>query len=470
MSAKTRQMIKDHDAQWVDLRFTDLRGKEQHVTLPCSAWDKELFETGFSFDGSSIAGWKEIQQSDMLLTPIDDTAVLDPFAEESTVNLRCNVTEPSGASGIEPYECCPRHTALRAEAHLVDTGIADQAFFGPEPEFFIFDDVRWRTGMGGSFYAIRSDEGHWQSGDELEEGNTGHRPAPKGGYFPVPPVDSLFDLRCAISKAASEMGLVPELHHHEVATGGQNEIGMRFNSLTLKADELQVFKYCTLNIADSYGKTATFMPKPLLDDNGNGMHCHQSLFKAGENLFTGKLYAGLSQMALHYIGGIIRHARALNAFANASTNSYRRLVPGFEAPTYLAYSALNRSAGIRIPYVTSPKARRIEVRFPDASGNAYLCFASMLMAGLDGIENKIDPGAPEESNLYDDSADFSHIPTVATDLRTALAALAADHDFLTVGGVFTEQLISSYIQLKTAEADRLQSSPHPVEFEMYYSV
>ncbi len=358
---------------------------------------------------------------------------------------------------------------MRAEAYLSSSGIADQVFFGPEPEFFVFDDIRWRTGMGGSFYSIRSDEAHWQSGDELEEGNIGHRPAPKGGYFPVPPVDSLFDLRCAISKAASEMGLVPELHHHEVATGGQSEIGIRFNHLTRKADELQIFKYCVLNIADSYGKTATFMPKPLLDDNGNGMHCHQSLFKSGENLFTGELYAGLSQLALHYIGGIIRHARALNAFTNATTNSYRRLVPGFEAPVHLAYSARNRSAGIRIPYVDSPKARRLEVRFPDASGNAYLAFAAMLMAGLDGIKNKLDPGAPEDRNLYDDSCDLSHIPTVATDLRMALAALESDHDFLTEGGVFSEQLIHSYIELKTAEADRLQSSPHPVEFEMYYS-
>ncbi len=469
MSSKTQQLIQDHDAQWVDLRFTDLRGKEQHVTLPGSAWDKALFENGFSFDGSSIAGWKEIHQSDMLLMPVDDSAVLDPFTEESTVNLRCNVAEPTGKSGIEPYECCPRHTALRAEEYLRGSGIADQAFFGPEPEFFVFDDVRWKTSTGGSFYAIRSDEGHWQSGDELEEGNIGHRPAPKGGYFPVPPVDSLFDLRCAISKAASEMGLVPELHHHEVATGGQSEIGMRFSALTQKADELQIFKYCALNIADSYGKTATFMPKPLLDDNGNGMHCHQSLFKDGENLFAGELYAGLSQIALYYIGGIFRHARALNAFANATTNSYRRLVPGFEAPIHLAYSGLNRSAAVRIPYVDSVKARRIEVRFPDASGNSYLCFAALLMAGLDGIKNKIDPGAPEERNLYDPNAELSHIPTVATDLRVALDALHEDRAFLTDGGVFSETLIDSYIDLKTEEADRLQGSPHPAEFEMYYS-
>jgi glutamine synthetase len=462
------KMLQDKKAKFVDFRFTDTKGKEQHVSVPASTVDKTLFEEGKMFDGSSIAGWKGIQESDMILMPDAATAVMDPFMEEPTLILRCDVIEPNTMQG---YERDPRSLAKRAEAYLKSTGVADTAFFGPEAEFFILDDVRWGCDMSGSFVKIDSEEASWNTEKVYEGGNLGHRPGVKGGYFPVPPVDSQQDIRSAMCLAMEEMGIKVETHHHEVATAGQNEIGMVFNTLVKKADELQIYKYCVHNVAHSYGKTATFMPKPIVGDNGSGMHVHQSLGKDGKNLFTGNEYGGLSQIALYYIGGIIKHARALNAITNSLTNSYKRLVPGFEAPVMLAYSARNRSASIRIPYVSNPKARRIEVRFPDAGSNPYLAFAAMMMAGLDGIQNKIHPGEAMDKDLYDlEPEESKKIPTVCHSLDMALEALEKDHEFLTKGGVFTNDLIEAYIGLKMAEVTRLRMTTHPIEFDMYYSV
>ena len=460
--------IKDEDVKYVDFRFTDTRGKEQHVTVPYHQVEAETFEDGKMFDGSSIAGWKGIQESDMILMPDASTAVLDPFFDDKTMIIRCDIIEPSTGQG---YERDPRSVAKRAEAYLKSSGIADTAFFGPEPEFFVFDDVRYAQEMRGGFYKIDSDEGYWSSAKKMEGGNSGHRPGIEGGYFPVPPVDSLQDLRSAMCNVLEQMGLPVEVHHHEVATAGQCEIGTRFDTLVKRADSLQILKYVVHNVAHSFGKTATFMPKPLVGDNGNGMHVHQSLSKGGVNLFAGDGYGGLSETALHYIGGIIKHARALNAFTNASTNSYKRLVPGFEAPTMLAYSARNRSASIRIPWVSSPKGRRIEVRFPDSTSNPYLAFTSMMMAGLDGIKNKIDPGAPADKDLYDlEAEEAAHIPTVCSSLEQALDCLDKDREFLKAGGVFTDDMIDAYIELKMQEVTRFRMTPHPLEFEMYYSV
>ena len=465
---KVQKLIKDHDVRYIDLRFCDTRGKEQHVTIPTSVVDDSFFEDGKMFDGSSIAGWKGINESDMVLMPDTDSAILDPFFDDPTVNLRCDVLEPTTMQG---YERCPRSIAKRAEEYLKSTGIADAAFFGPEPEFFIFDDARWGDNLNSAFYEIDSEEGSWNSDRPFEEGNIGHRPGIKGGYFPVPPVDSQQNIRSAICTTLEEMGVPVEVHHHEVATAGQAEIGTLFNTLVRKADELLILKYAVMNVAHGFGKTATFMPKPLVGDNGNGMHVHQSLSKGGKNLFTGDKYGGLSELALHYIGGIFKHARALNAFTNSSTNSYKRLVPGFEAPTLLAYSARNRSASCRIPWVSSPKARRIEVRFPDSCGNPYFTFAAMMMAGLDGIQNKLDPGAPLEKDLYDlEPEEEKDIPTVCASLDQALAALDADRGFLTAGGVFTDDMIDGYIDLKMEEVTRFRSTTHPVEFSMYYSL
>ena len=468
MSERTLNLIKDNDIRWVDLRFTDTRGKEQHVSIPASYVDEDFFEDGKMFDGSSIAGWKGINESDMILMPDDSTSVIDPFTDDATIILRCDVVEPSTMQG---YERDPRSVAKRAEAYLASTGLGDTAFFGPEPEFFIFDDVKYKVEMQGASYEINSEEAAWASGDSFDEGNTGHRPGVKGGYFPVPPVDSLHDIRAAMCSAMEQMGLDVEVHHHEVGTAGQCEIGVRFNTLVTKADEVQILKYCVHNVAHAYGKTATFMPKPLVGDNGSGMHVHQSVSKDGVNTFAGDEYAGLSETALYYIGGIIKHARAINAFANASTNSYKRLVPGFEAPVMLAYSARNRSASIRIPYEPSPKGKRIEVRFGDPTANPYLCFAAMLMAGIDGIQNKIHPGDAADKDLYDLPAEeAAEIPTVASTLQMALEALDADRDFLTAGGVFTNDMIDGYIALKSEEVERLNMTTHPIEFDMYYSV
>ncbi|MEJ2691589.1 MAG: glutamate--ammonia ligase [Candidatus Thiodiazotropha sp.] len=468
MALKALKMIKDNDVKFVDLRFTDTRGKEQHVTLPASQIDEDFFTDGKMFDGSSIAGWKGINESDMILMPEDDTSVLDPFADENTLNVRCDILEPTTMQG---YERDPRSVAKRAEAYLVSTGIADAAYFGPEPEFFVLDDVRWSVDMSGSMVKVDSEEAEWNSERVYEDGNIGHRPGVKGGYFPVPPVDSLHDLRGAMCLAMEEMGVPTEVHHHEVATAGQCEIGTRFSTLVQRADWVQIQKYCTWNVAHAYGKTATFMPKPLVGDNGSGMHVHQSLSKGGENVFAGDLYGGLSETALYYIGGIIKHARALNAFTNASTNSYKRLVPGFEAPVMLAYSARNRSASIRIPWDSSPKGRRVEVRFPDPTANPYLAFTAMMMAGLDGIQNKIHPGDALDKDLYDLPAEeAANIPTVCHSLDMALEALDQDRGFLTAGGVFSDDLIDGYIALKMEEVTTMRMTTHPVEFDMYYSL
>jgi glutamine synthetase len=462
------KMIKDNDAKFVDLRFTDTRGKEQHVTIPAHTVGESFFEDGQMFDGSSIAGWKGINESDMILMPDPATAVMDPFFADPTVIIRCDIIEPSTMQG---YERDPRSVAHRAEEYMKSTGIADTAFFGPEPEFFIFDDVRWGDDISGAFYEVDSDEATWNSEKVFEDGNIGHRPSVKGGYFPVPPVDSLHDMRAAMCQVMEEMGVETEVHHHEVATAGQCEIGTKFDTLVKRADANQILKYVVQNVAHNYGKTATFMPKPLVGDNGSGMHVHQSLAKDGENLFAGDGYGGLSETALYYIGGVIKHARALNAFTNASTNSYKRLVPGFEAPVMLAYSARNRSASIRIPYVSNPKGRRIEVRFPDSAGNPYLTFAALLMAGLDGIQNKIHPGDAMDKDLYDlPPEEEAAIPQVCYSLDQALDALDSDRDFLKAGGVFTDDMIDGYIALKMDEVTRLRMSTHPVEFDMYYSM
>ncbi len=466
--AETLSLLKEKDVKFVDLRFTDTRGKEQHVTVPSHVIDEGFFEDGKMFDGSSIAGWKSINDSDMILMPDAATAVMDVFTEESTVNLRCDVYEPATMQG---YNRCPRMAARRAEEYLKSTGIADTAYFGPENEFFIFDDVRYSNQMQGAFYAVDSVEAHWNAGVEAEDGNTGHRPGVKGGYFPVPPVDSQHDIRSATCLALEEMGLVVEVHHHEVATAGQGEIGVKFDSLVNKADQVQILKYVLMNVAHSYGKTATFMPKPLVEDNGNGAHVHQSLAKGGDNVFTGDGYGGLSETALYYIGGILKHAKAINAFTNAATNSYKRLVPGFEAPTLLAYSAKNRSSAVRIPFVANPQARRIEVRFPDSSGNPYFAFTAMLMAGLDGIQNKIDPGAPMDKDMYDLAPEEeAKLDTVCFSLEQAVDVMSADREFLLAGDVFSNDLIDSYVELKMEEITRLRMATHPVEFDMYYSL
>lgn len=461
-------LIQEHEVKFIDLRFTDTKGKEQHVSIPTHQIDADFFEDGKMFDGSSIAGWKGINESDMVLMPDPSSAVLDPFTQDSTLNIRCDILEPTTMQG---YDRDPRSIAKRAEDYLRSTGIADTVLVGPEPEFFLFDDVRFSTDMSGSFFKIDDVEAAWNSGSELEGGNKGHRPGVKGGYFPVAPVDSSQDIRSAMCLIMEEMGLVVEAHHHEVATAGQNEIATRFNTLTAKADEIQIYKYVVHNVAHAYGKTATFMPKPLVGDNGSGMHVHQSLAKDGVNLFAGDKYGGLSETALYYIGGVIKHARAINAFANASTNSYKRLIPGFEAPVMLAYSARNRSASIRIPVVPSPKARRIEVRFPDPSANPYLCFAALLMAGLDGIKNKIHPGDAMDKDLYDlPPEEAAEIPTVSESLQQALQALDEDREFLTSGGVFSDDYIDSYIKLKHQDVAAVNMTTHPMEFELYYSV
>ena len=465
---KILKTLEEKKFKYVDLRFCDTLGKEQHVSLPVGAVDEDLFEEGKMFDGSSIKGWKDINESDMVLMPDPSTAVKDPFADQKTMIIRCDVLEPNTMEG---YNRCPRSLAKRAEAYLKSSGIADTAFFGPEPEFFVFDDVRYETDMHGCSYHVDSEEGAWNTGAEYEGGNIGHRPGVKGGYFPVPPVDSLYNLRAEMCSIMEKMGLVVEVHHHEVGTAGQCEIGTRFNTLVAKADELLAMKYVVHNVAHMAGKTATFMPKPLVGDNGSGMHVHQSIAKDGKNLFTGDGYGGLSETAFHYIGGIFKHARALNAFANASTNSYKRLVPGFEAPVMLAYSARNRSASCRIPFVSNPKGRRIEVRFGDPTANGYLMFAAFLMAGLDGIKNKIDPGAPMDKDLYDlPPEEEAKIPTVCSSFDQALAALDADREFLKAGGVFDDDLIDGYIALKMEEVTMFRMSTHPVEFDLYYSL
>jgi glutamine synthetase len=461
-------LIKEKEAKFVDLRFTDTKGKEQHVTVPSSQVDEDFLEEGKMFDGSSISGWKGINDSDMILMPDPETAVLDIFTDDATINVRCDVIEPATGQG---YNRCPRATAKRGLEYLKSTGIADDAYFGPENEFFIFDDVRYNHDMHTTYYQVDSSEGSWNTGTEFDEKNTGHRPGVKGGYFPVPPVDSTHDIRSSMCLALEDMGLTVEVHHHEVATAGQGEIGVGFNSLVKKADEVQILKYVVHNVAHAYGKTSTFMPKPLVGDNGNGMHVHMSLAKGGQNIFPGDAYGGLSETALYYIGGVLKHAKSLNAFTNASTNSYKRLVPGFEAPCLLAYSAKNRSASIRIPYIPNPKARRIEVRFPDSTANPYFAFTALMMAGLDGIQNKIHPGDAMDKDLYDlPPEEEAELRTVAFSLDQALEELDQDRDYLLAGDVFNNDLIDSYIALKTEEVQTLRMSTHPVEFQMYYSL
>ncbi|MCX7545881.1 type I glutamate--ammonia ligase [Marinicella gelatinilytica] len=467
MSDKILDLIKEENVDFVDLRFCDTLGKEHHITLPVSQVDEDLFEDGKMFDGSSIAGWKGISESDMVLMPIEDGTFMDPFSQFPTLVVRCDILEPNTMQG---YERDPRSIAKRAEAYLQQTGIADTALFGPEPEFFVFDGISWNVEPNRMNFEIYSRESHWDSATDARE-NLGHRPGHQGGYFPVQPVDSLNDLRSAMCKVMEDIGLVVEVHHHEVGGPGQCEIGMRFNTLVKKADEVLMMKYVVHNVANDYGYTATFMPKPVMGQNGSGMHVHQSLAKDGVNLFTGEGYGGLSQTALYYIGGIFKHARAINAFANSSTNSYKRLVPGFEAPVMLAYSAKNRSASVRIPFINNPKGRRIEVRFGDPMGNPYLMFASMMMAGLDGIKNKIDPGSAMDKDLYDlPPEEAKDIPTVCHSLEEALAALDTDRDFLKAGGVFTDDVIDGFIALKMKEVQRMRMSTHPIEFDMYYSL
>ncbi len=461
------KLVIDNDIKFVDFRFTDTRGKEQHVTVPVSHFNEDKFTEGHAFDGSSIAGWKGIQASDMQLMPDPSTANIDPFMDEPTLVLTCDVVDPTDGKG---YERDPRSLAKRAEAYLKSSGLGDTAYFGPEPEFFIFDSIQWDVAMSGCSVRINSEEGAWASNEKFEGGNTGHRPGVKGGYFPVPPVDSLHDIRSAMCTTLESMGVPVEVHHHEVATAGQCEIGTKFSTLTQRADWTQIQKYVILNTAHAYGKTATFMPKPFAGDNGSGMHVHQSVWKDGKNLFAGNGYAGLSEFALYYIGGIIKHAKALNAITNPGTNSYKRLVPHFEAPVKLAYSAKNRSASIRIPFVHSDKGRRVEARFPDPIANPYLAFSALLMAGLDGVQNKIHPGEPATKDLYHLPAEEdAQIPTVCASLEEALAELDKDREFLTKGGVFTNDWIDAYIALKMEEVNKVRMTPHPVEFGLYYS-
>ena len=463
------KIVKEKEEKFIDYRFTNTNGKEQHVTVTANEDGiKTDLAEGKMFDGSSIAGWKDINESDMILMPDPSTAVMDPFFDEPTLVIRCDVIEPEDG---KPYEKDPRSIAKQAEAYLKESGIADTAYFGPENEFFVFDDVKFEDKLGSCSFKIDSSEACFNSGKTYEEGNMGHRPLVKGGYFPVPPVDALQDCRSAMVTTCQEMGVPCEVHHHEVATAGQCEIGTVFNTLVTKADEVQKFKYVVMNVAHAYGKTATFMPKPLVGDNGSGMHVHMSLSKDGKNIFAGDKYGKMSDEALFYIGGIIKHARALNAFTNASTNGYKRLIPGFEAPVILTYSARNRSAAIRIPYVMSDKARRIEVRFPDSTANPYLAFSALMMAGLDGIKNKIHPGEAMDQDLFELTVEEEKmLPTVAPGLDVALEALDKDRDFLKEGGVFTDKMIDSYIGLKYEEVQRLRASTHPCEFEMYYSL
>ncbi|MBE8215107.1 MAG: type I glutamate--ammonia ligase [Endozoicomonadaceae bacterium] len=467
MFEHTKNLIEKHQVKWVDLRFTDTLGKEQHLTLPADAIHEEFFESGKLFDGSSIGGWKGIHESDMILLPDDSSAVIDLFSKDTTLLLRCDIVEPAT---MQPYNRDPRSIAKKAELYLKSTGIGDIAYFGPELEFFVFDSINWKIDISGSGYEIHSSEAPWSSNLQMEQGNTGHRPGIKGGYFPVPPIDSLQDMRSSIAEATEKMGVPIEVHHHEVGTAGQCEVGTRFNTLTRKADEIQIQKYCTHNTAHAFGKTATFMPKPLVGDNGSGMHVHVSISKNGKNIFSGDGYAGLSDVALFYIGGIIKHAKAINAFANASTNSYKRLIPGYEAPVILAYSSSNRSAAIRIPFSNTAQAKRIEIRFPDATANPYLLFAAILMAGLDGINNKIHPGDPANKDLYDlPPEENKHFSNVANSLDEALDALEADHEFLILSDVFSKDFIKSYIELKRLESQKISATTHPLEFDMYYS-
>ncbi len=467
MSAKdVVTMIKEEDIAYVDIRFTDPRGKLQHVTVDCDLVDEDFLEEGFMFDGSSIAGWKSIEASDMKLMPDCDSVYVDPFYAEKTLCVHCSIVEPDTG---ESYERDPRSVAQKAEAYLKSSGIGDVAYMGPEAEFFLFDDVRYAVTSNKVSFQVDGIDSAWNTDTEYEMGNTGHRPGVKGGYFPVNPIDDAQDIRSEMLSTMKRMGMKVDKHHHEVASS-QHELGLIFGTLTEQADEIQKYKYVIHNVAQAYGKTATFMPKPISGDNGSGMHVNMSIWKDGKPLFAGDKYADLSQEALHFIGGILKHAKALNAFTNPSTNSYKRLIPGFEAPVLRAYSARNRSGCVRIPWTESPKAKRVEARFPDPAANPYLCFAALLMAGLDGINNKIDPGEAMDKNLYDLPAEeLAEIPTVCGSLREALDALRDDMDFLTAGDVFTRDMVEGYIALKEEENIAYEHTPHPVEYKLYYS-
>ncbi|ORE98790.1 type I glutamate--ammonia ligase [Aurantimonas sp. 22II-16-19i] len=461
------KQIKDNDIKFVDLRFTDPKGKMQHVTMDASIVDEDMFSEGSMFDGSSIAGWKAINESDMVLMPDPETAYMDPFFAQATMAVTCDILDPISGEG---YNRDPRSTARKAEAYLSQSGIGDTCYFGPEAEFFVFDDVRYKADPYNTGFRLDSTELPSNDDTEYETGNLGHRPRIKGGYFPVPPIDSCQDMRSEMLTVMAEMGVAVEKHHHEVAAA-QHELGIKFDTLTRNADKMQIYKYVIHQVANAYGKTATFMPKPVYGDNGSGMHVHQSIWKGDKPAFAGNEYAGLSESALFYIGGIIKHAKSINAFTNPSTNSYKRLVPGFEAPVLLAYSARNRSASCRIPFGHSPKAKRVEVRFPDPTANPYLAFAAMLMAGLDGIKNKIHPGAAMDKDLYDlPPEELKEIPTVCRSLREAMESLDADRDYLKAGGVFDDDQIDAFIDLKMAEVLRYEMTPHPIEFDMYYSI
>ena len=464
--AEVLKTIKDDDVPFVDLRFTDPRGKWQHLTMCSDFIEDDSFVDGIMFDGSSIAGWKAINESDMALIPDASTAVMDPFAAQPSLMMFCDVMEPTTG---QPYNRDPRSLAKKAEAYLGSTGVGDTAYFGSEAEFFVFDDVRFDVQMNSTFFELDSEEGPYNSGKVYDDCNLGHRPGIKGGYFPVPPVDSSHDLRAEMVTVMKEMGLVMDKHHHEVAPS-QHELGMTFSTLVSAADNLMMYKYGVQMTAHTYGKTATFMPKPVAGDNGSGMHTHQSIWKGGKPTFAGSAYADLSESALHYIGGIIKHAKALNAFTNPATNSYKRLIPGFEAPVLLAYSARNRSASCRIPFSNSPNGKRVEVRFPDAMANPYLAFSAMMMAGLDGIQNKVHPGDAMDKDLYDlPPEELADVPTVCGSLREALNSLDVDRDFLRKGDVFSDDQINAYMELKWEEVYSFEHTPHPVEFQMYYS-
>ena len=466
MSNTLLDMIKDEAADYVDVRFTDPRGKLQHVTLCSDQVDEDFIAEGFMFDGSSIEGWKSIEASDMKLMLDVESAYVDPFYAEKTVCVHCSVVEPDTG---EAYDRDPRGTAQKAEAYLKSTGIGDIAYMGPEAEFFLFDDVRYSNSINKVSFEVDATDASWNTDTEYEMGNMGHRPALKGGYFPVNPIDESHDLRGEMLSTMKRLGMKVDKHHHEVASC-QHELGLIFDSLTKQADELQKFKYIIHNVAHAYGKSATFMPKPISGDNGSGMHVNMSIWKDGKPLFAGDKYADLSQEALYFIGGVLHHAKALNAFTNPGTNSYKRLIPGFEAPVLRAYSARNRSGCVRIPWTESPKAKRVEARFPDPSANPYLCFSALLMAGLDGIQNKIDPGEAMDKNLYDLPAEeLAGIPTVCGSLREALDELHKDMDFLLAGDVFTKSQIEGYVALKMDEVERYETTPHPVEYAMYYS-
>jgi len=460
------KMIKDNDVKYVDFRFTDPRGKWQHVTTDVTTVDEDTFAEGIMFDGSSIAGWKAIHESDMQLMPDPESACIDPFFAETTLVLICDTLEPLTG---EPYNRDPRSICRKAAGLVKSMGIGDTVFFGPEAEFFIFDDVKFSATPYSVGYKVDSVEFPINSDTEYEGGNLGHHIGFKKGYFPVPPLDTAQDMRSEMLAAMARMGVKVEKHHHEVGSA-QHELGMKFAPMVRMADQMQIYKYCIQQVAQVYGKTATFMPKPIYGDNGSGMHCHQSIWKGDKPLFAGNKYADLSDTCLQYIAGILKHARAINAFTNPTTNSYKRLVPGFEAPVLLAYSVRNRSASCRIPLASSPKAKRVEVRYPDPLCNPYLGFAAMLMAGLDGIKNKLNPGEPTDKDLYDlPPKELKKIPTVCGSLREALGNLDKDRDFLKAGGVFDDDFIDSYIELKMVEIIRFEHTPHPVEFEMYYS-